>query len=230
MSVLQPLAKAHNNAYLIDSSRSAYRATISGLVWMVCGAVGVFGLIFVMNNSSVSEPKQKEISSISFEVQTLEKPKPKKHVQPKPKPRPQKMQPRLAPMQGLSSNIGGVSFGMPDFDMDAMGMANDSILGDMSNVVMTDETVDVPPKPAKRTAMTYPPQARKKGVTGYVILNLLIDQTGAVKTIRLLESSPAGVFDQAAMAGVKNWTFEPAVYQGQKVQVWAQQKIRFDLG
>jgi len=230
MSVLQPLAKAHNNSYLIESSQSAYKATISGLVWMVLGSVTVFGLIFVMNNSSVPEPKKKEASSISFEVQKLEKPKPKQQIKPKPKPRPQKAQPRLAPMQGLSSSIGGISFGMPEFDMGAMDAANDSILGDMSNVVMTDETVDVPPKPAKRTAMAYPSQARKKGITGYVILNLLIDQTGAVKTIRLLESSPAGVFDQAAIDGVKNWKFEPAVYQGQKVQVWAQQKVRFDLG
>jgi protein TonB len=110
-----------------------------------------------------------------------------------------------------------------------MGM-DDSLLGDVGNdVVMTGESVDVAPKPAQRSAMEYPKAARKSGVTGYVLMNLLIDKTGQVEKVKVLQSEPAGVFDEVAKAGVQGWQFTPAQYKGQPVKVWAKQKIRFDL-
>ena len=229
MSVSQPSLKLDNNQ-LYATPLSSTRQTFSGVLWMLVGSTLVFLLIAYMNSASLPEKEEKQTSNVTFEVKKLEKPKPQKKVQPKPPARPRTVQPKLAPLQGLNSSIGGIDFGMPSFDMGNMGEVNDSILGDMSNVVMTDDTVDVPPKPAKRTAMNYPPQARKKGLTGYVVLNLLIDENGRVVNIKLLESTPPGVFDQVAMEGVQSWQFEAAVYQGQKVRVWAKQKIRFDLG
>ncbi|MDZ7829414.1 MAG: TonB family protein [Halofilum sp. (in: g-proteobacteria)] len=38
------------------------------------------------------------------------------------------------------------------------------------------------------------------------------------------------MFEREALESVRNWQFEPARYQGQRVRVWARQKIRFDLG
>jgi protein TonB len=112
---------------------------------------------------------------------------------------------------------------------DDMGM-DDSLLGDVGkDVVMTGESVDVAPKPAQRSAMEYPKAARKNGITGFVLMNLLISKEGQVEKIKVLQSEPAGVFDEAAEAGVRGWTFTPAQYQGEPVKVWAKQKIRFDL-
>jgi len=228
MSVSQPLPKL--DSFHIQAPHLSNKHRVYGLLWMIVGTTMVFALIAYMNSASLPQKEEKQTSNVSFEVKKLEKPKPKKKVKHKPATRKRAAQPKLAPLQGLSSSIGGIDFGMPDFAGESMGDVNDSILGDMSNVVMTDDTVDVPPKPAKRTAMAYPAKARKKGVTGYVVLNLLIDQDGRIINIKLLESTPAGVFDQVAIDGVQSWEFEPAVYQGQKVRVWAKQKIRFDLG
>jgi len=190
----------------------------------------VFSVIYYMNETSSPLENNVERNQINFEVKKLEKPKPKKKIKKVTRAKPKSSQPKLAPLRGLNSSIAGVDFGMPTFEMNSDMDINDSILGDMSNVVMTDDTVDVAPKPAQRTVMTYPSRARKKGITGYVVLNLLIDQTGKIQNVKLLESSPPGIFDDVAIEGVHSWKFEPAVYQGKKVQVWAKQKIRFDLG
>ena len=112
---------------------------------------------------------------------------------------------------------------------DDTGM-DDALLGDIGkDVVMTGESVDVKPKPAQRSAMEYPKAARKNGVTGYVLMNLLISKNGRVEKVKVLQSEPAGVFDEVAEAGVRGWNFTPAQYKGQPVKVWAKQKIRFDL-
>ena len=97
------------------------------------------------------------------------------------------------------------------------------------DVVMTGESVDVAPKPTQRSAMEYPKAARKNGITGFVLMNLLIDKSGQVEKVKVLQSEPAGVFDEVAETGVRSWTFTPAQYKGQPVKVWAKQKIRFDL-
>lgn len=56
-----------------------------------------------------------------------------------------------------------------------------------------------------------------------------MDTDGSVRQTQVLESSPSGVFDDAALQGVRSWQFEPAKYKGDSVRVWAKQKIRFDL-
>jgi len=45
----------------------------------------------------------------------------------------------------------------------------------------------------------------------------------------VIESYPEGVFDEAAMQGVNQWKFSPAMYQGKAVRAWARQRVRFDL-
>ncbi|SMG64734.1 TonB family protein, partial [methanotrophic bacterial endosymbiont of Bathymodiolus sp.] len=82
----------------------------------------------------------------------------------------------------------------------------------------------VPPKPKSRGAFKYPASAKKNGIKGYVVLSLLIDENGRVDQIQVLESSPTGVFDEAALQGINAWRFEPAKYEGKKVKVWAKQK------
>ena len=61
------------------------------------------------------------------------------------------------------------------------------------------------------------------------MLSLLITATGEIEKMQVLEASPAGVFEDAALEGVRSWRFEPAQYQGRNVKVWARQRVRFDL-
>jgi len=68
---------------------------------------------------------------------------------------------------------------------------------------MSEDSVDVAPSPSERSAMEYPKKARKMGVSGYVLMNLLINKNGNVEKVKVLESQPAEVFDDVAVAGVK---------------------------
>jgi protein TonB len=80
-----------------------------------------------------------------------------------------------------------------------------------------------------RTPLEYPAAAAKKRIKGYVVVNLLIGKDGSVELAKVIASNPAGVFDQAALRGVRGWRFAPAKYKGNPVKVWAKQKVRFDL-
>jgi protein TonB len=96
-------------------------------------------------------------------------------------------------------------------------------------MVMTEESVDVAPRPRERHAPAYPPRARAKGITGVVTLSLLIGADGRVERVKVLNAEPSGVFEQTAISAVEQWYFEPAFYKGERVKVWARQVLRFNL-
>jgi len=209
------------------SSEQRFKIRLKALVWMVLGSLVIFSSIVIMNQSE--KPERQEVKkTASFDVEKQQKKKEKPKPKPKPKPQKPSSTPK-APVPVIGSAISGLDLGLPEFNLDGMGDIGDDILGDMSNVVMTGDTVDDPPRPTLQTPVEYPAKAKAKGVTGYVTLNLLISTQGAVERVKLLESYPQGVFEEAATSTVKSWKFDPAVYQGKPVKVWAKQKIRFDL-
>ena len=103
-------------------------------------------------------------------------------------------------------------------------------LKDASDLVMNEESVDVLPKAVRRSAPKYPGSARARGITGKVVLRILIDKQGRVSKVKVIDSSPKGVFEQSAIEAIKNWQYNPAIYQGQRVKIWANQTINFNLG
>lgn len=205
------------------------RAVIAAIV-SLGGTAMVFGLLFAMNADAA--PPVAERGSTAIEVKVAPKPKPPKR-KPAPKPRPREAQPRPTapppPMPAMGGGLTAVSLGMPtaDTDFDAAGAS--ALLGDVRASVMTEDAVDSKPKPMRRTAAAYPPRARAKGVTGSVTMSLLIGPRGEVERIKVLRADPPGIFDQAAQEAVRSWQFEPAMYGGEPVKVWANQTIRFEL-
>lgn len=201
---------------------------LAGLGASALGTALVLGLVLFMNRPFQKPEGDDGNAFSSIEVVKREKPpaaEPVRRPEPPRRP-PQRSAP--APIVGLDSGLSGLNFGLPGFDASELGLGND-ILGDSSNVVMTDDTVDVAPRPILQTPMAYPPRARAQGVTGYVLLSVLIGPTGQVERVRVLEAQPAGVFDDVAIAGVQTWKFEPATYRGENVRVWATQRVRFNL-
>ncbi len=195
---------------------------------MVLGSSLVFCTIVLINKYADGPQAEEQIKTAKIDYEKKEKPKPKKQVQKKKPPR--KPQPRRAPapVAGLSS-LSGLDLGLPGFDADDLGDLTGDLLGGSDNVVMTDDSVDDPPRPTVQSAMTYPPRAKAKGIEGYVLLSVLISPTGDVERVKVLEASPSGIFEDVAVAGVKSWKFEPASYNGESVRVWARQRVRFDL-
>ena len=197
-----------------------------GLGAAVVGTLAVFILILMMNAAAKRQNNTVETgTSIAFERKEAPK---KQEIERKPPPRRRQQAPR--PNVDLASTLPGMDFGLPGFDEGDLGDLAGSLLGDDRDLVMNDDAVDQPPRPIAQAPIPYPARAKAQGITGYVMLSLLIGPTGQVEKVKVLESQPSGVFDDAAVAGVQNWRFEPASYRGESVRVWARQRVRFDLG
>ena len=197
---------------------------------MMFGTALVLGTVILINrySNSLDERRSEATSQIALERR---KPPPDQEMQ-KPKPKPPPRKSRRAPpspLVGLDTSLSGVDMGLPGFSADDLGALESDLLGGDSGTVMTDDTVDQPPRATFQAPMMFPPRARAQGIQGYVVLSLLIGITGEIEQLEIVESYPEGVFDEAATQGINQWKFEPAMYQGQAVRAWAKQRIRFDL-
>ena len=133
-------------------------------------------------------------------------------------------------VKDLANAIGGIDFSLPGLAVADFGSLGDQLLGDTTkHTTMTAEVVDELPKPRRRTAPAYPDKARQRGITGYVKLKILLGANGEIGRVRVVEAKPRGVFEEAALAAVRQWEFEPAVYQGSPVETWMDQVVRFEL-
>jgi len=74
----------------------------------------------------------------------------------------------------------------------------------------------------------YPEKVKKKGVTGTVILDALIDREGCVRDTYVLKGMPFGL-TESSIAAVKSWAFNPATLNGEPVKVRYVLTISFHL-
>lgn len=210
------------------SYRNFKRARVNGALWAFAGSLVVFGGVVLVNE--FSQPPAPSVKQQVAAIDLVRREKPPEAPKPRQEPKKQKRTSKAPPppLAGLSGGLSGVDFGL-DFAQFEFGGMDDSLLGD-GDVVMTGETVDIAPRAVSRAPLAYPPAARAQGVQGYVLVSLLIDESGHVRDARVVESKPSGVFDDVAVESVRAWSFTPAEYKGEKVKVWANQRIRFDLG
>lgn len=193
------------------------------------GTALIFTLVLGINEFADRGPEERERPATQFQVERPEpppQPEPEPEREPEPDTSPAEPPP---PMADLASGIGNVDIPIPGLDTRELDQLGSGEGGD-DDLVMTDESVDNPPRPVRQPAMEYPSDAKRRGVEGYVVLSVLIDRDGQIEQVKVLESEPAGVFDEAARESVRQWRFRPAEYQGREVKVWARQKVRFQLG
>jgi TonB family protein len=75
----------------------------------------------------------------------------------------------------------------------------------------------------------YPQSALQRGISGSVLLSYTVDVNGATKNIQVVQSSPSGVFDHAAVGAVRHWRYAPMVVNGSAVEVPTRTLVRFEL-
>lgn len=203
---------------------------LAALVSMFLGSLIVLSTVVLINHfvEGIDRNAGLESDQILFnrkppdEKKALQKPKPK----PKPRRTPQTPPP---PLMGLGADLSGIDFGLPGYDLTDLNGLDGDLLGSGDGLIMTDDTVDETARATFQAPMQYPPRAKARGIKGYVVFSLLIGVTGDIEQIKIIESYPEGVFDEAAMQGINQWKFLPAYYQGKAVRAWARQRIRFDL-
>ena len=75
----------------------------------------------------------------------------------------------------------------------------------------------------------FPSKALTQRVSGSVTIEYIVDTNGDPRDVRVVEATPPGVFDHAAIAAVKHWHYEPVVANGAPVEVPVRTAIRFEL-
>ncbi len=195
------------------------------ILWMLSGSAVIFLMLIMMNFFSQSPEKEKVEYSAQFEVKKPAKIEPEKQVVKKKISKPSRITPPL--MHQMSSDITGLDLGLPAFMLG--DTSDDSLLGNTADVVMTSDMVDTTARALSRAQVEYPRRAKAKDIEGYVVISLLIDKSGRVETAKVIESEPAGVFEEKALKSIKSWIFEPAKFKGKAVDSWANQTIRFEL-
>jgi protein TonB len=78
------------------------------------------------------------------------------------------------------------------------------------------------PKVVDLPKIHYPPDARRAGIEGQVVLVLRIDARGAVTAVRVLDA-PSHALAEAAREGARRFRFTPALFEGEPVET----EIRF---
>jgi len=195
--------------------------------WSMLIGIALMVILVVSFNVKVAK-KEKKVKETMRYMKAAKTPPKVEKPKPKPKPKP-KAQPK-APLPDLGAMLGGLAMNIPEFASGDFAGDGSNILGDVAaDAAMSEGTVDSKPRVISRGPLEYPSSAAKKRIKGYVIVNLLIAKDGTVELAKVIASSPAGVFDQAALRGVRSWRFAPAKYKGNPVKVWAKQKVRFDL-
>lgn len=113
---------------------------------------------------------------------------------------------------------------MPDLDISMSGAG--PFLGSMAQADRNGEGDAVP---LVRIQPQYPRDATVAQIEGYVTLEFIIDETGSVRSPRVIDSRPPRIFDRAAIRAILRWKFKPRVVDGQAVERQATQTIEFSL-
>jgi len=75
----------------------------------------------------------------------------------------------------------------------------------------------------------YPAAALTQHLAGSVVLEYTVDTSGETRDIHVVEATPPGVFDQAAINAVKHWRYAPPLADGAAVEVPVRTRMRFEL-
>ena len=76
----------------------------------------------------------------------------------------------------------------------------------------------------------YPSMALSTGLSGTVVVRVLVYKDGSVKDVQVVKSSGSSVgFEEAAIKAVSQWVFKPAIQNQKPISVWMNIPIVFGL-
>ncbi len=127
---------------------------------------------------------------------------------PKPPPPPDEPPPDM-PEQSFDNS--DVSIGV---DMGAVNTSVDLNVGGVGGFSSDGEYL-----PIVKVAPVYPRRAQTRGIEGYVLLEFVVTKTGAVRDPVVVEASPPGIFDRAAMQAALKFKYKPKVVNGEPIDV-----------
>jgi protein TonB len=118
--------------------------------------------------------------------------------------------------------VGPGDLALPDLapaSFDPSGVGDAFAVGDL----------DGPLTVLSRMPPVYPLGAKHRGIEGWVRIRFLVREDGRIGKIEVMESKPAGTFDESVRQCVSGWRFKPGTIDGMAVKAWAETTIRFEL-
>ena len=85
-----------------------------------------------------------------------------------------------------------------------------------------------PPSLLREVKATYTDDARRRGIEGEVVLEIVVRFDGSVGDVRVRRGLERGL-DQRAIEAVKQWRFAPAKRRGTPVDVVVEISVEFKL-
>jgi periplasmic protein TonB len=107
------------------------------------------------------------------------------------------------------------------------GGPNRSIAGNPSGLTATQLAASL--KRTRYSPPEFPPKALAQKISGAVTVEYVVDTSGNPRDVRVVEATPPGVFDKAAITAIKHWHYDPVIANGAPVEVPVRTAIRFEL-
>jgi TonB family protein len=85
-----------------------------------------------------------------------------------------------------------------------------------------------PPRLLREVKAEYTEEARRRAVTGDVVLEIVVLRDGSVGDVRVLRGLGLGL-DQRAVSAVRQWRFAPSTLRGTPVDVIVEVAVEFTL-
>ncbi|WP_319524919.1 energy transducer TonB [uncultured Desulfosarcina sp.] len=227
-----------NNNYFDDLSRRKWTT------WLGAGMVAAgLNIVLFMLMPYLVDPAPSRLSIDTFvpQVNVIRMQRPDTEVRRKPPtpqkpPEPQKIRkPDAASRQPMREKLtlpfeinprlpgGPHSLVLPP--LKSAPLANTNVLQGAFSVGQ----LDGPLTSLTRIPPVYPVQARRRGIEGWVKVAFIVDETGRVENIFILESEPQGLFDRSVERCVRGWRFKPGTVAGMPVKAKVETVIRFEL-
>jgi protein TonB len=84
-------------------------------------------------------------------------------------------------------------------------------------------------RPLRQVPPQFPIDAARKRQEGWVELEFTVAADGSVRDVSVARAQPTRVFDREAVRAMQQWTFEPALRNGQPVESRGRRRINFQL-
>jgi TonB family protein len=107
-------------------------------------------------------------------------------------------------------------------------ISNISWIGHTLWTTFDGDSLDRAPRALIQAVPLYPYESRTAGESGRVVVEFIVDRSGAVVDLRVTESTGA-LFSVVALKAVARWKFEPALRGGRAVRFRMVVPIVFNL-
>jgi len=81
----------------------------------------------------------------------------------------------------------------------------------------------------KGIELEYPIDALRRSIEGWVDISYIVTPQGGVSEVKVLDSSPQGVFESAASKAVSRLRYKPMIQGGKAIAVGTRLRITFRM-